>query len=356
MKKLVSILLAGATAVSMCACGSSSKPAETAAPAAAEEKAEAPAAEAPAGESYTFRCSTNHAESFCTSVALAKFAELVNERTDGRINIEIYYDAVLGDEKSAIEQVQYGGLEFARVNITPLAEFVDDFNALMMPFIYKDADHFWKVMSGDIGMNILQSEKLQEAGMYGLCYYDSGARSFYNSKKDIHTPDDMKGMSIRVQESSLQMGMVEALGASPQPMPYGDVYSALQTGVVDGAENSIAQYLEVSHYEVAPHITLDNHVRAAEALIISEKVREQLSEEDMAIIEEAALESCEYQKVLWNETEEAALSKLKETGVTVTELSADEMQQFMDACQPLLTSYEDGKYVEILNEIAKEAE
>ena len=306
MKKLVSMILVGASVLSLCACGGgSSTPATTQAPAdttaaPADSKAEettAAAAQEPAasGESYTFRCSTNHAESFCTSVGLAKFAELVKERTDGRINIEMYYDAVLGDEKSAIEQVQYGGLEFARVNISPLAEFVDGFNALMMPYIYTSNEHFWKVHEGEIGMGMLKGEDMTKAGMYGLTYYDGGTRCFYNSKKEVHTPADMKGLTIRVQESSLMMGMIEALGASPQPMPFGDVYSGLQTGVIDGAENSIAQYLEMSHYEVAPYLALDNHVRAADCLIMSEKTRQMLSAEDMEIIEAAALESWDYQ-------------------------------------------------------------
>lgn len=361
MRKLISMILAGFSVVSLCACGGGAStqttgavPAETTA--AAAEEAETSQAAADAGESYTFRCSTNHAESFSTSQGLARFAELVKEKTGGRINIEIYYDAVLGDEKSAIEQVQYGGLEFARVNISPLAEFVDDFNALMMPYIYTSDQHFWNVMGGDIGMNMLKGEEMMNAGMYGLTYYDGGTRCFYNSKKEIRTPADMKGLAIRVQESSLMMGMIEALGASPQPMPYGDVYSGLQTGVVGGAENSIAQYLEVSHYEVAPYLTLDHHVRAADCLIMSQKVRETLSQADMEIIEAAALESWDYQKKLWAEAETAALEKLKESGVTVAELTDEEYQQFVDACAELISGYEDGKYQPILDEIAKLAD
>lgn len=363
MKKLVSMILVGASVLSLCACGGgSSTPATTQAPAdttaaPADSKAEettAAAAEEPAasGESYTFRCSTNHAESFCTSVGLAKFADLVKERTNGRINIEVYYDAVLGDEKSAIEQVQYGGLEFARVNISPLAEFVDGFNALMMPYIYTSNEHFWKVHEGEIGMGMLKGEDMTKAGMYGLTYYDGGTRCFYNSKKEVHTPADMKGLTIRVQESSLMMGMIEALGASPQPMPFGDVYSGLQTGVIDGAENSIAQYLEMSHYEVAPYLSLDNHVRAADCLIMSEKTRQMLSAEDLEIIEAAALESWDYQRELWAEAETAALEQLKDSGVTVTELTAEEYQQFVDACASMVSSYEGGKYQPILDQIA----
>lgn len=375
MKKLSLVLLAGVCAASLTACSGSSDTTATTAAAttAAETQAEEEAAETEAegeeeaeeagevftsmeGPSYTFRCSTNHSESFNVSVALQKWAELVNERTGGRITIDIYYDAVLGDEKSEIEQLQYGGLDFARVSISPVAEFVDDFNALQMPFAFNSNEHFWKVMGGSLGMDMLKGEKMINAGMYGLTYYDGGTRNFYNSKKEIHTPEDMAGMNIRVQESNLMVGMIDALGAVAQPMAYGDVYSALQTGTIDGAENSIVQYLEVSHYEVAPYLTLDDHVRAADLLIMSEKTREQLSEDDMKVIEQAALESWDYQKGLWAEVEEEALDKLAESGVTVTRLTDEEAKLFQDACKEFTASYEGGKYADMLEKIAAEAE
>ena len=214
MKKLGLVLLAGAVAASLAACGGSKDSASTTtAPAASAgteaETAEAESSEAAAstGESMVLRCATNHSESFCTSKALQEFAKNVNERTDGRITIEIYYDAVLGEEKACLEQLQYGGLDLLRGNISPLAEFYDGLNALQMPFIYKDTQHFWDAHS-TIGMEMMQSEEMQAAGLYGLTFYDGGARNFYNSKHEIHTPDDMKGLNVRVQESELMMGMV----------------------------------------------------------------------------------------------------------------------------------------------------
>ncbi len=370
MKK-TAMVMAAMMALSLTACGSgsgsNSAPATTAATTAAATEAATTEAETTAAEesaeaagdyftsmegpSYTLRCATNHSQTFCTSLALQDFAKNVNERTGGRITIEIYYDAVLGEEKACLEQLQYGGLDFLRGNISPLAEFHDGLNALQMPFIYKDTQHFWDAY-GTIGMEMMKSEEMQKAGLYGLTFYDGGARNFYNSKREIHTPADMKGLNIRVQESSLMMGMVEALGGNPQPMPYADVYSGLQTGVIDGAENSIAQYLEVSHYEVAKYLTLDNHTRAADTLIMSNKTREMLGEDDMKVIEQCALESWELQKKLWAEAETEALDKLKDSGVTVTELTADEQAQFEDACAAFVESFEDGKYKDILAEIA----
>ncbi len=373
MKKLTAMTMAAMMVLSLTACGGGAGESTTAAPTTAAETAketaaapgetkeagETEAAETPSGDystsmegpSYTLRCATNHSETFCTSTALKEFAKNVNERTGGRITIDIYYDAVLGEEKSCLEQLQYGGLDFLRGNISPLAEFHDGLNALQMPFIYKDTQHFWDAY-GTIGMEMMKSEEMQQAGLYGLTFYDGGARDFYNSKREIHTPEDMKGLNIRVQESSLMMGMVEALGGNPQPMPYADVYSGLQTGVIDGAENSIAQYLEVSHYEVANYLTLDNHTRAADTLIMSNKTRETLGEADMKVIEECALESWELQKKLWEEAEGEALAKLKESGVVVTELTPEEQAKFEDACGSFVEGFEGGKYSDILAQIA----
>jgi len=300
---------------------------------------------------YTFKCSTNHAEGFSTSRGLKYWADKVYERTDGRIKIDIFYDAVLGDEKSIIEQLQYGGIEFGRVNISPLAEFVDDFNALMMPFIYRDDQHFWDVMGGSIGMDMLHSDEMKKSGFYGLTYYDGGTRNFYNSKRVVRTPRDMVGLNIRVQESNLMIGMIKALGANATAMPYGDVYSGLQTGTIDGAENSVVQYLEVSHYEVAPYLTIDNHTRAADVLLISEQVRQTLSAEDMKIISDAALESWDYQKQLWAEDDAVALETLKKAGVSVTTLTDAEVALFMEACAPMASTYNGGKYKAIIDSI-----
>jgi tripartite ATP-independent transporter DctP family solute receptor len=344
---------AAAAAMGLAACGASSSSTaastSTASSAAASSAAGSTASVASSGDSYTFRCSTNHSQTFCTSVALDYWAKLVSDRTGGRITIENYFDAVLGDEKSAIEQCQYGGLDFARVNISPMCEFVDNFNALSMPYIYKSDDHFWKVTE-TMGMEMMTSKEMTDAGFYGLTWYDGGTRNFYNSKHEIHTPDDMKGLNIRVQESNLMISMVEALGANATAMPYGDVYSGLQTGVIDGAENSMVQYLEVSHCEVAKYFTLDAHTRAPDMLIMSEQVREKLSDADMKIISDAAMESWKYQRGLWADAEKEVRSKLETAGNVITDLTDDERQKFIDACSPLWKTYSDGKYLDIINQ------
>ena len=193
----------------------------------------------------------------------------------------------------------------------------------------------------------------KEKKLYGLTYYDGGTRCFYNTKKEIHSPEDMKGMLVRVQQSELMMSMVEALGGQSVATAYSEVYSALQTGVVDAAENSIVNYLDQSHFEVAPYFVEDHHTRSADILVMGEKSRGKLSAEDLKIIDDTALESWEYQKELWAEAEEESKQKLLEQDVAITELTEDELKAFQDACEPIWYSYEGGAYKDIIDQIVE---
>ena len=186
--------------------------------------------------------------------------------------------------------------------------------------------------------------------MIGLSWYDAGARSFYNSKREVKTLEDMKGLNIRVQESELMMDMVSALGANPTPMAYGEVYSGLQTGTIDGAENNWPSYESTSHYEVAKYFVLDEHTRVPEMQLMSKKTAEKLSDEDMAIIKEAALESAKFEREAWAEREKASEEKVRAGGATITELSAEEKQKFQDACKPLYEKFA-ADYMDIVNQI-----
>ena len=347
MKKFLALALALIMVLSLVACGGSKKEEPKQEETQTEETT---TPETPAEPEYVFRCSTNHAESFNVSEALRYWSDLVLERTNGRIKIEIYYDAVLGDEKSAIEQTQYGGLEFARVNISPMSEFVDDLNALGMPYLYDNDEHFWEALE-TIGMDMMTSQEMIDAGFYGLTWYDGGTRNFYYDADPVHTPADMVGLNLRVQESNLMMSMVEALGASAITLPFADVYAGIQTGVCDGAENSVVQYLEMSHYEVAPCITLDGHTRSPDMLVMSQKTREMLSDEDVQIIADAAIESWELQRGLWADVDAEARAELESRGATFVDLTPEEVQTFVDACAPMWEEYEGGKYMDVINEV-----
>lgn len=197
---------------------------------------------------YTFRLADNQPPDYPTVVGDKKFAELVEERTKGRIKIEVFPSAQLGDEKSVLEQVQLGAIEFTRINSSPLAEFNDQFTALGLPYVFDGEEHLWNFLNGEMGTKLLDG--LEQSKMKGLAYYDSGSRSFY-STKPLKGVKDLKGQKIRVQQSKINIDFMEALGASATPMPYGEVFSALQTGIIDGAENNIPSLDSSNHYQEA---------------------------------------------------------------------------------------------------------
>lgn len=279
------------------------------------------------------RLGETHVADYPTTKGNYEFARLVEERTGGRIKIEVYHSSQLGQEKAVIEQVQFGAIDFTRVSISPLSAFAPAFDALQMPYLYSGEEHMWKVLNGPIGEEFLSS--LEPANFIGLAWYDSGARNFYNSKKEIKTVADLKGMKIRVQESKLMMGLVSALGAVPTPMPFGEVYSALQTGVIDGAENNWPSYFSTSHYEVAKYFTLDGHTRVPEILIASKISMDRLSKEDQEIIKQAAKDSMPYQIKLWKEFEKVSEDKVRAAGSIITELTPEALVEFQNAMKPM---------------------
>lgn len=281
------------------------------------------------GDKMVLRYAEIQPKDYPTTKAAEKFAEIVKEKTNGRIQIDVYDSAQLGDEKASIEQIQYGGIDFTRVSITPLAEFNRSLNALSLPYLYRDADHMWKVLDGEIGDSFLTS--MESSGIVGLSWFDAGARNFYNSQREIKSVADLAGLKIRVQESALMMDTVKALGASPTPMAYGEVYSGLQTNVIDGAENNWPSYESTSHYEVAKYYVLDEHNRIPEMQLAAKATMDKLSAEDQQIIREAAKESAKYERQLWAEREKASEEKVRQGGATITTLTAEARQGFVDA-------------------------
>lgn len=296
----------------------------------------------------------NQAEDYPTTQGAYKFAELVKERTGGRIEIQVNAQGVLGDEKSVIEQLQFGGIDFARVSLSPLAEFVPKLNVLQMPYLYTGREHMWKVLDGRIGDDFINS--FGSSDLVALSWYDAGARSFYNSKGPIETLDDMKGQRIRVQESGLMMDTIEALGAIPVPMAFGDVYSGLQKGKIDGAENNWPSYESAGHYEAAGYFTLDEHTRVPELQLASWTTWNQLSPEYQAIIRECALESARYERQLWAGREKVSEGIVRKAGCVVTELTPLEKDRFRAAAAPLYEKYcsEYMDMIDAIMEVGKE--
>lgn len=302
--------------------------------------------EASDGQQIFLRLADNQNEDYVTVRADIEFARIVEEKSKGRIKIDIYAGGQLGDEKSVIDQVQFGAVDLMRVSVSTLSDFNKEIGILILPYIYRDREHMFKVLDGPIGDKIIAG--LEDYKLTGLCWFDAGSRNFYNTKKDITTPEDLKGLKIRVQENKLMTDMVRTLGASPTPMAYSEVYSGLRTGVIDGAENNLLSYLSTNHYEVAKYITLDELTRIPEMIVASKININKLSVEDQKIIKEAAQEASKYQRQEWLKEEEEAKKKVVSKGAIITKLETNTM--FKEKVKALYENY--GKdYKELIQSI-----
>lgn len=296
---------------------------------------------------YNFRLAEAHPGDYPTTVGDKKFAELVKERSNGRINITVYHSAQLGEEKSVIEQVQLGAIDFTRVSTGAVAEFNKGLGVFSLPYIFDNEEHEWRFLESDYAKQMLVN--LEKSKFIGLAYYDSGARSFY-TKNPVKTPADIKGLKIRVIQNKINMDMVAALGGSATPMPYGEVFSSLQTGVIDGAENNAPSYLTANHYQAVKNYVLDAHQRVPEVLMASKATWDKLSEEDRKLIKQAAIDSVKPQRESWAAYDKAAMEKLKAAGVVVTEVK--DVKAWQDAVKPVIDKYT-PEYKAELEAIAK---
>ncbi|PWU69496.1 TRAP transporter substrate-binding protein [Gracilibacillus dipsosauri] len=298
------------------------------------------------GETITLKLAENQPEDYPTTVGDKEFARLVEEKTDGRYKIDVYAGGQLGDEVSVIEQVQLGSIDLARVNATPLTQFNDKIGVLSMPFLFESEEEKWEKLNGDIGEELLQT--FEGTSLVGLAYYDSGERAFYNSKHPIEKPEDLEGLKLRVQQSDLAISVVEALGASATPMAYEEVYSSLQTGVIDGAENNFPSYYTSNHYEVAKYYTVNGYSGTPEIVIGSQKLWDSLSEEDKQAFKEAAKESVAVQREAWTELVEESKQAVEEAGSELTEI--EDIAVWREAVQPVYDEYESqyGDWIEKL--------
>lgn len=242
----------------------------------------------------------------------------------------------------------FGGIDFARVSLTTLSDTIPKLNVLQLPYLYNSAEHMWKVLDGEIGEEFLNS--FDGSNMVALSWYDAGARNFYSTKHIIRTLDDMKGLKIRVQESDLMKRMVEELGGVAVPSVYDDVYSGLETGLIDGAENNWPSYEVSGHYLVAKYYTVDEHTRIPEVQICGESTWNKLSITDQEIIRECAQESAVYERTLWVEKEKESETIATENGVKVVILSQEEKEKFRQAVKGVYTEF-CGEYMDVINEI-----
>ena len=286
---------------------------------------------------YVFTYAENQVADYPTTLGAKYFAELVEERTEGRIKILVQHGGERGNETEVIEQLKYGGVDFARLSLSELTNEMDSLNVLQMPYLYKNSEHMWCVLDGEIGDYFL--DVINESQMVGLSWYDGGARNFYTVNQPIRSVEDLSGMKIRVQDSNFMADLVKALGGEPIRQAYSEVYSLLERHEVDGAENNWPSYETTQHYEVAKYITLDEHIRAPEIQLCSKHTWEKLSKEDQQIILECAKESAVYQRELWSAREKESREIAVKGGVEVISLSSAEKLKFQQAVQPLYTKY-----------------
>ncbi|WP_205119374.1 TRAP transporter substrate-binding protein [Paramagnetospirillum kuznetsovii] len=259
-----------------------------------------------------------HVEDYPTVQALKLMGKLLADRSQGRLTLKVYHSRQLGEEKETIRQAQMGAVDLVRVNLAPFNELVPETVVPSLPFLFRSVQHMHKVMDGPLGAEILKA--FERHGLVGLAYYDSGARSFYTAKKMIQQPADLAGLRIRVQQSPLFMAMVEALGAIPVPLAYGQVQVGLSTGVVDGAENNIPSYQEAGHFRTAGYYGLTEHTMAPEVLAMSKKVWDGLSPEDQIMIRKAAQDSVPMMRRWWQEREESSRTMVVRGGAMVEEV------------------------------------
>ncbi len=260
-----------------------------------------------------------HVEDYPNSIALESFAAEVAEKTGGEITMKIFHNGVLGSQPDAIEQVRLGALDVANFNLGPMGTSVPETNVVSLPFIFPSIPAMYKLMDGEAGDAI--SAGMEKKGIKALAWYDSGARSFYNSIRPINSPADVEGLKLRVMNNDLFVGMVEALDGNATPMAFGEVYQSIKTGVVDGAENNPPSYESVSHYEVAQFYSLTEHLIIPECVCISTKAWGAMTPEQQEIVKTAARNSAEQQRELWQAREASALEAVKAGGVTVNTIA-----------------------------------
>src|ERR1700689_1432749 len=262
-----------------------------------------------------FRAADTQSEDYPTVQALRFMGRLIEEKTNGRLQIQVFHSRQLGEEKETIEQARAGAIDLNRTNVALIGTFVPAMNVLAMPFLFRSIEHLQKVLGGPTGNEILGS--FEPYGFVGLTFYDSGARSIYNSVKPVRSIADIKGLRLRVQQSELMSDMIKALGAEPIELPYGQVLTGLATRLIDGAENNWPSFVTTGHFKYAGFYTLTEHTMSPEVLVMSLKAWQSLSNEDRALFRDAARQSSHFMRERWKDLEQQSRRQAEAAGVTI---------------------------------------
>ncbi|HZS81597.1 MAG TPA: TRAP transporter substrate-binding protein [Stellaceae bacterium] len=296
-----------------------------------------------------FKASDVHPEGYPTVVAVENMGKKLEQATGGRLSIQMFASMQLGGEKEAIEQAQVGAIQLARVSVGPLGPVIDDLNVFNLPFLFRSTAHMEKVIDGPIGQELLDKvTNNPKAGLVGLCWMDAGARNMYDTKKPIKSIADLKGLKVRVMGNPMFVDMMNDLGGNGIAMGYDQVFSALQTGVIDGAENNPPSFYFDNHYQVAKYYTLTEHLIVPEMLVFSKKTWTTLSKADQDLLVKFSREAQLEERALWNKKEEDAMAKMKAAGIQIIPIA--DKKPFQDAVKPVWDKY-GTKYADIIKRI-----
>ena len=294
------------------------------------------------------KASDVHPAGYPTVVAVENIGKKLEAATNGRLSVQMFASMQLGGEKEAIEQAQVGAIQLARVSVGTLGPVIDELNVFNLPFLFRNTAHAQKVMDGDIGKELLDAVTNSKAGLVGICWMDAGARNVYDTKHPIKSIADLKGLKVRVMGNPMFVDMMNALGGNGVAMGYDQVFTALQTGVVDGAENNPPSFVFDNHFQVAKFYTLTEHLIVPEMLVFSKKTWDTLSKDDQALLVKFGKEAQQEERVLWNKYEKEAMDKAKAAGIQIVELA--DKKPFQDAVKPVWDKY-GPKYADMIKRI-----
>jgi tripartite ATP-independent transporter DctP family solute receptor len=275
------------------------------------------------------------------------FADAVLKESNGKLAVKIFPDGQLGTEREVLELLQIGSIAMTKVSAATMSNFAPEYKVMGVPYLFRDKMHLFNVLEGQTGENILEAGS--DYLLRGLCFYDAGSRSFYTKDKPIETPDDLKGLKIRVMNHQMSVDMVNQMGGAATPMAYGELYTALQQGVVDGAENNPPSFITSGHFEVCKYFSLDEHSSIPDVLVIGTRYWDKLTEEEQEWMKKAAKISVKAQKEFWRKNVEECLVKMKEADVKIT---YPEKALFADKTKAILEEFsKDPKMEKIIKEI-----
>ena len=296
------------------------------------------------------KASDVHPPGYPTVVAVEEMGKKLSEATKGRLSVAMYPSMQLGGEKEAIEQAQVGAIAFARVSVGALGPVVDQLNVFNLPYVFRNTAHMQGVIDGPIGQELLENVTNSGKGLIGLAWMDAGARNFYDTKRPINNIADLKGLKIRVMGNPMFVDMANSMGANGVALGYDQVFSSLQTGVIDGAENNPPSFVFDNHYQVAKFYTIDEHLIVPEMVVMSKKIYDSMSKEDQALVVKYAKEAQQEERKLWDVYQQKALEKAAASGIVITQVSAADKKAFQDAVKPVWDKY-GPKYADMIKRI-----